>query len=183
MLLSCSSVYHDEKLSEQYLISDTLRKTVMSFEPGTLWQAPFPLCFHRELTVRRWWVCCQDRRWVSMVSSCLSLCPRSTCPGCGWRNTLTRTARSVCLSVSVVLSFPPSVISLKPSSSPPGLHVGLLSRLWRGLQFCVQRSRPLAGHIWVHEGRASQPRSENRHAGSSNPGTWHPSQYHFVWLR
>lgn len=69
----------------------------------------FPLFFtlvcvwsHREPTVRQWWVCCQERLWVRMVSSCQSLYLRSTCPGCGWRNTRATTARSVCRMIIII---------------------------------------------------------------------------------
>lgn len=57
------------------------------------------VCVCREQTVKPWWACCQEKSWVQRVSSSQSLCLRSTCPGCGWRNTLTRKARCVCLSV------------------------------------------------------------------------------------
>lgn len=136
----------------------------------------------RKRTVRRWWACCQERPWVQKVSSCQSLCLRSTCPGCGWRNTLTRTVRSV--SQSVFLSFSHVTVFFNHLSlSPLGLHVGFLSRLWHQLQFSIRWSRPVAGHVWVHEGRVSPHGPENRPPGPQNPRSQPPSQCHFIWHR
>lgn len=165
------------------------KKAVITHEP-----CPFPLVYlfflfclwsHREPTVRQWWVCCQEGSWVQKVSSCQSLCLRSTCPGCGWRNTPTRRARSVCLSLCLPVFLSLFVIFLLNhlSLSPPGLHVGFLSRLWRQLQFNMQWSRPVAGHVWVHEGRASPHGPETRPAGPQNPRPQPQTQRHFVWHR
>lgn len=137
----------------------------------------------RGRTVRRWWACCQERSWVRKVSSCQSLCLRSTCPGCGWRNTLIRTARSVCLSVYLPL-LPSLCFSFNNISlSSLGQHVGFLPRLWSQLLFSVWWSRPVGGHIWVDEGRAAPHGPETRPAGPQSPRPQTQNQRHFLWHR
>lgn len=86
---------------------------------------------------------------------------------------------SLSSSLSLMLLFFFNHLSL----SPLGLHVGFLSRLWHQLQFSIRWSRPVAGHVWVHEGRVSPHGPENRPPGPQNPRPQPPSQCHFIWHR
>lgn len=119
-----------------------------------------------------------------MVSSCPSSCLRSTCPGCGWRNTPTRTVRSVHPSAS-----PPRLLVrpggfLKPPNVPSaGLHAGFLPRLRKRLHFSGRRGRPVAGHIRVHEGGVSAPGPQNRPAGPQKSPQQLQTQRCFIWHR
>lgn len=139
---------------------------------------------HRELTVKQWSACCPGSSWVQKVSWWQSTSLRSICPGCGWRNTPTRTARSACLTLcAFLLCLTLVLFFVKRSICPLGLHVGFLPRLWHQLQFFIRWSYTVTRHVWVHERRVSWHGPDNCPSGLENPRPQPQTQYYFVWHR